>query len=290
MKTYHKLFSFIIFVTIIFTFNGYCLALKCTVCATSDKDCTINPQKIEAKDCKEEEKICFMKLNDEGQVERGCGAEDFCGKITNKEECDVCKDAASCNKIFPEKRPKCYVCSGKDCLKVNPENFQYCQFYKKDQTKHCFTNTEDNDNVIRDCLEGYKGKCEGDNCKKCSNGDSNEPCNKNEVVPPPFSCYTCRSDADAECEYAARDKAKVVACKDSSKGCYSERFDGKTFRACAEILDQKETEACKATKNNNCKICDKTKCNGAKMNSGTIKSISVILMISSILLTGKFFN
>ncbi|XP_055387336.1 uncharacterized protein LOC129615932 [Condylostylus longicornis] len=294
-----KLYSIVIFLIIVIFNNNYSLAINCIECDNSDKNCTTAPEFITKNVACDLEKgqQCYVQLEADGTIKRGCASDDFCKD--NTDNCVQCKDNNGenipCNvQILPKTRPKCYVCKGSDCLKVDEKKtkIEYCQYLNKSSNLHCFTKTVNQD-VTRGCLAKSGIQCDTSDCKNCTNTDNDKPCNNDDgQINDKFSCYECRSDAFKECEEPEKNKQKVdkKECKNPIEGCFAERWAGITFRGCAEILEDSEKAKCLENKNG-CLICkNETLCNGKVFNSAIINSISTVLLITCAFITKKLLN
>lgn len=199
---------------------------------------------------------------------RGCvasledGEKNYCAEYGDT--CKTCFRNGCNNKTaFPE----CFVTNGVVLASYRPSAENDDKVSRKICKKYddsCFTLTNNNNIVIRDCVNDYAERNQvsvnflTQTPKKTSYEVCSEPlCNDHEIQQ--FSCLLCDSRYDGNCDNAALLDRQQCSLEVIPSGCY--HFQGDHIeKGCITDLDKEKRELCESD-SDVCKKCTGNECN-----------------------------
>ncbi|XP_038106191.1 proprotein convertase subtilisin/kexin type 5 [Culex quinquefasciatus] len=232
---------------------------KCRRCTSDDAGCLDGT--APAQSCGQTGDSCFVRINNDGKLERDClstlktDAEKVkCNSDTDK-TCISCTEAG-CNN---QKWRKCHKCEGDACKDEQPGEGEHCTNYK--ESDKCYERFLDGTDVERGCESDLDPATENvcvanQQCKTCSDSDG---CNKD--VSTAFretKCVQCKSSEDADGSCLKGTKAEEI-CADPDGKCYSRIIAGGILeRGCRSALTAQDQTACTGEQ---CILCGDAGCN-----------------------------
>lgn len=242
---------------------------KCQRCNSDDPLCVAGT--APAQSCGQENDVCFVRINSDRKLERGCMSSltDEADKLKCNSETDLtcvgCKASsadAACNN---QKWLKCHKCSGADnqnCANEQVGYPEFCTNYK--ESDKCYERFVDGKEVQRGCEADLSPETENvcvanQQCKTCTGEDG---CNKD--VSTAFrntKCVRCKSSEDAADGSCLKGTKAPEDCPDPDGKCFSRIIAGGILeRGCRSALTAQEQTACTGEL---CSLCGEAGCNNA---------------------------
>ncbi|XP_039432770.1 proprotein convertase subtilisin/kexin type 5-like [Culex pipiens pallens] len=232
---------------------------KCQRCTSDDAGCLAGT--APAQSCGQTGDSCFVRINNDGKLERDCLStlktdeeKVKCNSDTDN-TCIACTEAG-CNK---QKWLKCHKCDGDACKAAQPGEGEHCTNYK--ESDKCYERFLDGTDVERGCESDLDPTTENvcvanQQCKTCSDADG---CNKDvSTVFEVTKCVQCKSSEDADGSCLKGTKAEEVCANPDGK-CYSRIIAGGILeRGCRSALTAQEQTACTGEL---CNLCGDAGCN-----------------------------
>lgn len=241
---------------------------KCQQCNSDDAACLAGT--APAQSCGQESDVCYVRINSDGKLERGClssltsDADKLkCNTETDK-TCIACQATATDSACNSQKWFQCHKCSSSDdvnCANAQAGYPKFCTNYR--ETNKCYERFVDGTEVQRGCEGDLSPETENvcvanQQCSTCTeDGGCN---NKASTAFQETKCVVCKSndetDTDGSCLKGT--KAEEVCANPDGK-CFSRIIEGGILeRGCRSTLTGDEQTACTGTQ---CQLCGTAGCN-----------------------------
>uniref|UniRef100_A0A8D8BBK3 (northern house mosquito) hypothetical protein n=1 Tax=Culex pipiens TaxID=7175 RepID=A0A8D8BBK3_CULPI len=231
---------------------------KCQRCTSDDAECLAGT--APAKSCGQTGDSCFVRINNDGKLERDCLStlktdeeKVKCNSDTDK-TCIACTEAG-CNN---QKWLKCHKCDGDACKAAQPGEGKHCTNYK--ESDKCYERFLDGTEVERGCESDLDPATENvcvanQQCKTCDVDSCN---NDVSTAFQETKCVQCKSSEDADGSCLKGTKAEEICAVPDGK-CYSRIIAGGVLeRGCRSALTAQEQTACTGEQ---CNLCGDVGCN-----------------------------
>uniref|UniRef100_A0A182MFY4 DUF753 domain-containing protein n=1 Tax=Anopheles culicifacies TaxID=139723 RepID=A0A182MFY4_9DIPT len=233
----------------------------CYRCRSDLEDC--DHLKEHVHECGERNDRCYIKVDDEHNLHRGCLSDIDADECDHSESCLVCTDK-NCNNA---PWAKCFQCSNstdEECAskQTNIGNLKYCQQYARHG--ECYVKLDPME-FRRGCKSDLVDvSCvEPDSCVQCK-GDG---CNRDSLKSyfDPAYCLQCHSDMHIGCIDGT---APPVPCENPDDVCFYRRASSKAIhRGCLSELTSTNQRKCLGSTSLACHVCDENGCNTPRWRS-----------------------